>query len=112
MIDLNPVVALLRNAKCAELIITCKLNRMLRENTISYSAIWKCVRMFMSAATEPDISILSKSDGDSNRNKRFALVLSVKSFLSIHQIVTKVMMPKLTVHRHLRQGMRSELGPL
>jgi hypothetical protein len=45
MIDLHSVVAFFHKTKLAELGVTHEINRVLGENTISYSTVGKYVRM-------------------------------------------------------------------
>jgi transposase len=112
MIDLHSVVAFFHKANWTELAITHEINRVLGENTISYSTVGKYVRKFVLAAKEADTPILSTSDADFSLDDRIALVLSEEPFLSTRQIAHKVMMSKSTVHRHLTQSMRWKLRHL
>jgi hypothetical protein len=64
MIDLHSVVALFHKTKWTELANTHKIDRVLGENTISYSTIDKYFRMFVSSTKETGIPIVPESEGD------------------------------------------------
>jgi hypothetical protein len=109
VIDLHSVVAFLHKAKWNEFAITHQINGVLGQNTISYSAVGKYVRMFALSRTETDTPIVPESEGDFGLDDRIALVLSEEPFLSVRQIAQKVIMSISTVYRHLTQTMRWKL---
>jgi hypothetical protein len=58
MIDLHSIVAFSDRAKWTGLAITQEINRVPWENTISYSTVGKCVRMFVLSTKETDTPII------------------------------------------------------
>jgi hypothetical protein len=56
--DLHSVVAFFHGVKWSGLAITHEINRVPEENTISYSTVGKCVRMFVLSMNETDTPIV------------------------------------------------------
>jgi hypothetical protein len=83
MIDLHSVVAFFHKAKWTERAITHEINRVLGKNTISYSTLRKCVRMFVLSTKETGTSVVSESEGDFSRDDRIARVTPDEPFHSI-----------------------------
>jgi predicted DNA-binding transcriptional regulator AlpA len=82
------------------------MNRVLGENTISYSTDGTYVRIFALSTKEITISIVLELEGGFSLDDHIALVLSEEPFLSAPQVAVKVMISKSTVYRHLTQTMR------
>jgi hypothetical protein len=85
------------------------INRVLGENTISYSTVGKCVPMFSLSTKETNASVVSESDSDFSLDDCIALVLSGEPFLLVRQIAKKVTMSQSAVLRHVTQAMRWKL---
>jgi hypothetical protein len=71
MIDLYSVVTFFHKARWTGLAITHEIKRVPGENTISYSTVWKCVRMFVLSMKETDTLIVP--------NRRVISVLTTAS---------------------------------
>jgi hypothetical protein len=89
-----------------------EINHVLGENTVSHSAVGKCVRAFVLATKETNTPIVPGSEDDFTLDDHITLVLSEESFFSVRQIVKKAMTSKLTVRRHLTQTKRWKLRHL
>jgi DNA-binding transcriptional ArsR family regulator len=104
-IDRHSVVAFFQKAEWTELVIMHEINRVLGENTITYSTASKYGREFICGPKDKDSFIVQKFEGDFTRDVPAASVLADAPFLSFHQIAKRVMMSKPTVYHHLTSGM-------
>jgi hypothetical protein len=111
MIDLHSNVASFQKAKWTGLAITAEINRVPGENTISYSTVGKCVRMFILSRKETH-TYRPESEDDFSLDYRITFVLSEEPFLSVRQTTTKVTTSKSIVYRHLTQSMSWKLRHL
>jgi hypothetical protein len=89
MIDLHSVVAFFHKTKRTERAIAHEINRMLGENTISYSTIGKYVRMLVLSTKEIDTPIVPESPDDFSLDDRIALVLPGKLFHSVAELLRR-----------------------
>jgi hypothetical protein len=112
MIDFYSVVTFLYRVKLSKLAITHEINRMLGYNTISYSTVEKYIHVFISGSKQTDSLFTPESSEDFTFDDCITRVLSDELFLSIHQIVKKVIMLKSIVYQHLTGNMRWRLKHL
>jgi hypothetical protein len=80
MIDLHSVLAFLHKVKGTELVITRKMNGVLRENIISNSTVRKYVRMLVLSTKEADIRIVPEPKGGFSLHDRIVPMFSEELF--------------------------------
>jgi hypothetical protein len=90
--------------KGAERSIMHEINRVLGENTISYSTIRKSIQVFVLSTNRH--SYRPESACDFSLDDCTAPLLSEASFLPVHQNAKKVTMSKATRLDHLTQTVR------
>jgi hypothetical protein len=89
MIDLHSVVTFFHKVKCTKRAITHEINRVLGENTISYSTLGKYVQMFVLSTKETDIHIVPESEGDFSLDDCIALVIPEEPFHSVTELLRR-----------------------
>lgn len=83
--------------------IAPEMNRVFWKTIINYLKVGKCIQMFVYAQKPTDNFIVSQSEIDFNFDNRITSVLSEELFLSVYQIVKKLMMSKSIMYCHLIQ---------
>jgi hypothetical protein len=81
MIDLHSVVTFFHKAKWTERAITHEINRVLAEDTISYSRLGKYIRMFLLSIKETDTPIVPESEGNFSLDDHIALLPQMSHFI-------------------------------
>jgi hypothetical protein len=89
MIDLPSVVAFFDKTRWTKRTVTHEMNRVLRENTLSYSTLGKYVRMFALSTKETDTPIVSESEGYFSLDDCITFVLSKEAFHSITKLLRR-----------------------
>jgi hypothetical protein len=105
MIDLHHVVAFLNEERKSELEIHNQINRVLGNDTISYAIVGKHGRQYICSKENPVLESGRFSVPDFTLDDKISSVLHAEPFLSIRQIVRKVLISKTTVYRYLTQSM-------
>jgi hypothetical protein len=84
MINPHSVVAFFHKAEWTKLAITHEINRMLGENTITYSTVGKYVREFICRPKDKDSVIIRQFEGD------FLLKIGLRLCLRRHRFFRSV----------------------
>jgi hypothetical protein len=87
MIDPHSVVAFFHKAKWTEHAIIHEINRVLGQNTISYSTLGKYIRMFVISTKETVTPIVPESEDDFSLDGRIAIVLPEEPFHSVAELL-------------------------
>jgi hypothetical protein len=89
MIDLHSVIAFFHKAKWTERTITHEIDRVLGENTISYSTLGKYVRMSVLSTRETDTPIVPESEGDFSFDDCITIVLLEEPCYSVAKLLRR-----------------------